>query len=153
MNLIETDVFQKDAIRIPDDCSQERWESIHRSIILCRTASRIWLKQSREFAAAKWGVDYVAQTEVQMELALGIESKEQGDKGNDGVNPSDKSTAIITIEGVAQQFAMWERKMRGNIPDWSVDNIKRAIEILEPIENKSKELRELLKQKEVNANG
>ena len=148
-SIIEPEVFQRDGIRIPADCSQERWESIHRSILLCRTASKVWLKQSRGYALEKWGVDYVAQTEIQMELALGIECKEEPNKEGEGVNASDKSTAIITIEGVAQQFIMWERKMNGKIPDWSAETLKRAIDILEPIDAKLRELRQMLADKEV----
>lgn len=141
-NIIDPATFAADAVRIPQDATQEQWADIHRTILLCRTASRAWLKQSREFASAKWGVEYVADAEMQMELALGLPKPEP----KPDLNPQDKAKGIVTIEGVAQQFALWARKMEPEIKRWDEPKLKRALELLEPIERKAAEIRRLLGQ-------
>lgn len=138
--IIDPATFSPDKVQIPADATQEQWAEIHRTVMLCRKASKAWLKQSREFATQKWGVDFVAETEIQMELALGIEPP----KERPNLNPNDKSTAIVTIEGISQKFILWQRKMDEIIPTWDKPRIEKALSLLEPIEREAARLRAML---------
>jgi hypothetical protein len=52
-----------------------------------------------------------------------------------GINPQDKSTGFISIEGIAGQFGMWLRKVRkdGFPGQWDAERISRVREMLQPI--------------------
>ena len=54
-----------------------------------------------------------------------------GSAKKSNLNPYDKSTAIITIEGISQNFAMWHRKVAGLIPRWDENRLDRAIQLLD----------------------
>tara|TARA_R110000868_G_scaffold409943_1_gene696641 strand:- start:21 stop:509 length:489 start_codon:yes stop_codon:yes gene_type:complete len=141
-DIIDISVFKPDSLTIAPETTQEQWQEIHRTILLCRKSSRSWLKQSREFASEQWGVDYVASAEIQMELALGLpEPKERPQ-----LNPEDKTSAIITIEGIVQNFMMWHRKMDKEIATWDAGRLRKALSLLEPIETEARRIRELLGQ-------
>ena len=142
MNIIDPSIYSADKVTIPDDSTQEQWASIHANIMLCRKASRSWLKQSREWAESKWGADYVADAETQMELALGLPTPDPTPKPD--LNPGDKSKAIVTIEGVSQQFNLWLRKMDSQIDSWDRPRIEKALSLIEPIEAQAKRLRGML---------
>lgn len=133
-------VFKADGLDLAPDTTQDEWQSIHRTILLCRKSSRSWLKQSREFASEHWGVDYVASAEIQMELSLGLPEPVERQR----LNPDDKSSAIITIEGIAQNFMMWHRKMDAEIDTWDRPRIEKALALIEPIEAEAKRLRGML---------
>jgi len=136
-NIIDPSTFAPTGVTIAADATQDQWADIHRTILLCRSTSRLWLKQSREFAATKWGADYVAEVEIQMELSLGLPQPEP----KPDINPADKSKGIVTIEGITQQFALWSRKMAPQIATWDVVKLKRALELLEPMEKQAQEIR------------
>jgi hypothetical protein len=138
--IINSNVFKPDSLTISPETTQEEWQDIHRTILLCRKSSRAWLKQSREFAAGLWGVDYVATAEIQMELALGLPEPEERPR----LNPNDKTSAIITIEGIVQSFLMWHRKMDKEIDTWDAGRLQKALSLLEPIEGEARRIRGLL---------
>lgn len=140
MNIIDTNTFALDRVTMPEDATQEQWGAIHRSILLCGRASKIWLKQSRAYAADKWGAEYVAEQEEQMELSLGLPAL--GEKPS--LNPSDKSRAIVTIEGLCSSFMLWQRKMAPEIEGWDRPRLEKALELVGPIEAQAKRMRELL---------
>ena len=141
MNLTETNTFAPDALNIPKDINEDDWADMHRTILLCRASSRLWLRQSRDYASERWGVDYVAEAEMQMELALGLpEPKTE----KPALNPEDKSRAIVTIEGICQSFALWQRKMAPEIERWDRERLTKALSLVEPIEAQAKRIRELL---------
>ena len=127
-------------LTIPQDATRDQWATIHRQVVICKRASARWIKQSREFAAAKWGVDFVAETEVQIELALGLPVAEE----KQSINPGDKSARIVTIEGISQSFSMWSRKVDADLPTWDKDQLTRALALVEPIERKAVEIRRML---------
>ena len=137
MNIIDPSTFATNGVTIAADATQDQWADIHRTILLCRSTSRLWLKQSREFAATKWGADYVAEVEIQLELALGLPQPEP----KPDINPADKAKGIVTIEGITQQFALWSRKMAPQIASWDEVKLKRALELLEPMEKQAQEIR------------
>lgn len=125
---------------IPDDTTQETWTPNHCKLLLAKRFLSKWIKSSREFGIKHFGLDYVAETEVQMEFQLGIEVK---DKEND-LNPKDKSRAIVTIEGITQSFKLWQRKIQDDIPKWDKERLERALNMLEPMEKQASEIRSRL---------
>ena len=140
MTIIDQNTFTVESVNIDPLATQDEWASIHRAVILCRQASGKWLKQSRAFGIQKWGEEYVADAEVQMELALGIETSDKPAT----LNAPDKSKAIVTIEGIHQSFVLWERKMHDEVEGWPEDKLKRALDLLEPMERQASRVRELL---------
>ena len=141
MNIIEPTTFAPDALHIPTDITEDAWAEMHRTILLCRASSRLWLRQSRDYASNRWGVAYVCDAEIQMELELGL-PEPKPDKP--ALNPEDKSRAIVTIEGICQSFALWQRKMAPEIERWDRDRLTKALALVEPIEAQAKRIRELL---------
>jgi len=138
--LIDPAIITPEGLIIPDDTNQDRFVQILRTVIICKRASGKWISDARKFGVAKWGIDYVAETEVQLELELGIECKDKPAP----LNPADKSRAIVTIEGIAQSFSMWHRKMAAEVETWDRDRLTRALELLEPMEAQARAIRERL---------
>jgi hypothetical protein len=57
----------------------------------------------------------------------------RGNAKNSGLNRAgeiDKSHAIITIEGMAQSFDLWHRRMSPVIETWSAGQIDQAVKLL-----------------------
>lgn len=129
-------------LAIPQDITQEQWTELHRAIILAKKSAGKWLSESRKFGTDTYGLDYVAETEVQMELSLGInqEGKPQHP------NAQDKSKAIVTIEGISQTFKMWQRKVKDDIDSWDRDKLTRALDLLTPFEVQIKQIRTKLSE-------
>jgi hypothetical protein len=140
MQLIDTNTFTLEALNIPDNCTMQQWMDIHRSVLTCKRAAGKWLTQSRLFAVGKWGNEWTADAEAQLELDLGLPMPE--DKPT--LNPDDKTKAIVTIEGLSQKFEMWERKMHDQIDAWDKPRLERALELLTPMEATAARIRELL---------
>lgn len=129
-----------DALILPPTMTQEEWLTAHRHILTCRKAAGKWLRISRDYATGKWGLQWTAEAEAQMELNLGIAA----DDAKPTLNAKDKSTVFVTIEGISQKFSMWNRKVEKDIPSWDKGRLSRALELLAPIERKAAELRQLL---------
>ena len=125
---------------IPDDTTAEQWADIHGSIMLAKRMAGKWLKASREYGEKNFGLDFVAETEVQMEFTLGIEVNDKDESSN----AKDKSKAIVTIEGITQSFKLWQRKIKDDIDNWDKERLGRALSLLEPIEAQAKAIRERL---------
>jgi len=132
--------YKPNAIEFSQDIGRDEWADIHRNILLARHASRKWVRQSREFAEAKWGAEYVADVEVQAEFAFNLPAPADKPK----LNPDDKSKAIVTIEGISQSFSMWSRKMSEKIENWDEIKLQKALELLEPMEKQAQRIRQLL---------
>jgi hypothetical protein len=123
---------------IPDDTTAEQWADIHGSIMLAKRMAGKWIKASREYGEKHFGLDFVAETEVQMEFTLGIEVNEKDESSN----AKDKSKAIVTIEGITQSFKLWQRKIKDDIDNWDKERLGRALSLLEPIEAQARAIRE-----------
>ena len=123
-----------------DGVTQSEWFEVHRKLMHCKRFSSAWIKKSREIAAEFWGVDFVAESEIQMEMDFGMIHTTKPET----LNPADKSTRIITIEGINQYFTLWQRKMGDEIEEWDKLKLKRALDLLEPMERQAKRVRELL---------
>ena len=140
MQIIDPKTFSIERVEIPQNATQDEWAKLHKAILLCKRASSRWLKQSRDFATQQWGIEFVAETEVQIEMDLGLTlPPEQAT-----INAKDKSTAFVTMEGISMRYELWFRKVADDIPKWDQSQIKRALELMEPIERKAQELRNML---------
>jgi hypothetical protein len=133
-----TTITKDKQLVIPDDATPEQWADIHGSIMLAKRMAGKWLKASREYGEKHFGLDFVAETEVQMEFTLGIEVNDK----DESINAKDKSKAIVTIEGITQSFKLWQRKIKDDIDNWDKDRLGRALSLLEPIEAQARAIRE-----------
>jgi hypothetical protein len=133
-----TTITKDKQLVIPDNATPEQWADIHGSIMLAKRMAGKWLKASREYGEKNFGLDFVAETEVQMEFTLGIEVNDKDESSN----AKDKSKAIVTIEGITQSFKLWQRKIKDDIDNWDKERLGRALSLLEPIEAQAKAIRE-----------
>jgi hypothetical protein len=140
MQLIDSTMVTLNALTLPDTLTKEDWTLIHRDLLLCKKAAAKWIQQSRDYSTDKWGLEFTADTEAQLELDLGLPMPE--DKPT--LNPDDKTKAIVTIEGLSQKFEMWERKMHDEIDAWDKPRLERALELLTPMEATAARIRQLL---------
>jgi hypothetical protein len=140
MQLIDTTMFTLNALNLPDTLTPAEWTNIHKDILVCKRAASKWLSQSRDYSTARWGMEFCADTEAQLELDLGLTLTEE----KPTLNPDDKTKAIVTIEGLSQKFTVWERKMSDDIGKWDKARLERALELLTPMEATAARIRGLL---------
>jgi hypothetical protein len=138
--LIDQKTYTLSGVTINPDATREEWMAIHRDILVCKNAASKWLTQSRDFATKRWGAEFMADTELQLELDLGLSLPAE----KPTLNPTDKTTAIVTIEGLSQKFQLWERKMSDDIGKWDKARLERALELLTPMETTAARIRQLL---------
>jgi hypothetical protein len=140
MQIIDTTMFTLHALNLPETLTPAEWTNIHKDILVCKRAASKWLTQSRDYSTARWGMEFTADTEAQLELDLGLTLSEE----KPTLNPDDKTKAIVTIEGLSQKFTVWERKMSDDIGKWDRDRLTRALELLTPMEATAARIRQLL---------
>jgi hypothetical protein len=133
-------MFTLNALNLPDTLTPAEWTNIHRDILVCKRAASRWLIQSRDYSTSRWGMEFCADTEAQLELDLGLTLNDE----KPTLNPDDKTKAIVTIEGLCQKFEMWERKMHDEIDAWDRERLTRALELLTPMEATAARIRGLL---------
>jgi len=133
-------MFTLNALNLPETLTPAEWTNIHKDILVCKRAASKWLSQSRDYSTARWGMEFTADTEAQLELDLGLTLTEE----KPTLNPDDKTKAIVTIEGLSQKFSVWERKMHDDITKWDRDRLTRALELLTPMEATAARIRQLL---------
>ena len=140
MQLIDTTMFTLHALNLPETLTPAEWTDIHKDILVCKRAASKWLSQSRDYSNSRWGMEFTADTEAQLELDLGLTLAD----AKPTLNPDDKTKAIVTIEGLSQKFTVWERKMSDDIGKWDRDRLERALELLTPMEATAARIRGLL---------
>jgi hypothetical protein len=140
MQIIDTTMFTLHALNLPETLTPAEWTDIHKDILVCKRAASKWLSQSRDYSTARWGMEFTADTEAQLELDLGLTLADE----KPTLNPDDKTKAIVTIEGLSQKFTVWERKMSDDIGKWDRDRLERALELLTPMETTAARIRGLL---------
>jgi hypothetical protein len=140
MQIIDTTMFTLNALNLPETLTPAEWTNIHKDILVCKRAASKWLSQSRDYSTARWGMEFTADTEAQLELDLGLTLADE----KPTLNPDDKTKAIVTIEGLSQKFTVWERKMSDDIGKWDRDRLERALELLSPMETTAARIRQLL---------
>jgi hypothetical protein len=140
MQLIDTTMVTLHELILPDTLTKEDWTDIHGQLLLCKRAAAKWLQHSRDYSQTKWGLEFTADTELQLEMDLGLAIPEPAPS----LNPPDKSRGIVTIEGLSQKFELWSRKMEDEIDTWDADRLNRALELLQPFEKQAAKIRQLL---------
>jgi hypothetical protein len=140
MQIIDTTMFTLHALNLPETLTPAEWTDIHKDILVCKRAASKWLSQSRDYSNSRWGMEFTADTEAQLELDLGLTLPE----AKPTLNPDDKTKAIVTIEGLSQKFTVWERKMSDDIGKWDKARLTRALELLTPMEATAARIRGLL---------
>ena len=140
MQIIDTTMFTLHALNLPETLTPAEWTDIHKDILVCKRAASKWLSQSRDYSTARWGMEFTADTEAQLELDLGLTLADE----KPTLNPDDKTKAIVTIEGLSQKFTVWERKMSDDIGKWDKARLERALELLTPMEATAARIRGLL---------
>ena len=140
MQLIDTTMFTLHALNLPDTLTPAEWTAIHRDILVCKKAATKWLQQSRDYSTGRWGVEFCADTEAQLELDLGLNLPD----AKPALNPQDKSRAIVTIEGISQKFILWQRKMDEEVTTWDSARLNAALNLLEPMEKEAQRIRSLI---------
>ena len=141
--LLDPSIFKPDGtIAIPPNATRDDWERIHTITIICKHAAKKWHKASADYGVEHYGVEFVAQVEVEVEaVQLGLPMEVDG---KPALNPADKSRVFVSIEGVNQSFLMWQRKMADEIPNWDKAKLQRALDLLTPVEQQAQELRKRL---------
>jgi hypothetical protein len=140
MQIIDTTMFTLNALNLPETLTPAEWTDIHKDILVCKRAASKWLSQSRDYSTTRWGMEFTADTEAQLELDLGLTLADE----KPTLNPDDKTKAIVTIEGLSQKFTVWERKMSDDIGKWDKARLERALELLTPMETTAARIRGLL---------
>jgi hypothetical protein len=124
-------------LALPEDMTQDQWADLHRSLVAVKRKAKALIVQSYDYGAKHYGDEYAGQVHEQAELALGLpQSKEKPD-----INGEGKAKGIVSVEGIAQSFSIWQRGVSHLIPKWDRSKIERALELLEPIEAQAKALR------------
>lgn len=140
MQLIDNTMFTLAGLTLPETLTPAEWTGIHRDILTCKRAAAKWLQQSREYSNERWGMEFTADTEAQLEFDLGLALPD----AKPSLNPADKTKAIVTIEGINQRFLLWKRKMDEEVTAWDSTRLNAALNLLEPMEKEAQRIRELL---------
>ena len=109
--------------------SKEDWFQLHAKCVAAKHLGSKLVKFSRDRATSEWGVEFVADSEVQIEMDLGITFPEEKPR----LNPADKSTGIVTIEATNASFLAWERKMHEERRGWDIERKRKLWELLKPM--------------------
>jgi hypothetical protein len=118
--------------------SKEDWFSIHAKCVAAKHLGSKLVKYSRDRATSEWGVEFVADSEVQIEMDLGMQFSEEKPR----LNPSDKSTGIVTIEATNASFLAWERKMKDERKAWDIERKRKLWELLKPMYEVASEIKQ-----------
>jgi hypothetical protein len=140
LQLIDQAMFTLSGLNLPDNLTPAEWTALHRDILVCKKAAAKWVTESRNYSTSRWGQDFTIDTEIQLEMDLGLAMAEPAPS----LNPPDKSRGIVTIEGLSQKFELWSRKMEDEIDTWDADRLNRALELLQPFEKQAAKIRQLL---------
>ena len=133
-------MFTLSGLNLPNNLTPAEWTVLHKDILVCKKAAAKWVKESRNYSTSRWGQDFTIDTEIQLEMDLGLSIPEP----DLSLNPADKSRGIVTIEGLSQKFELWQRKMEDEIDTWDADRLNRALELLTPFEKQAARIRQLL---------
>jgi hypothetical protein len=122
------------------DVTFEQWKYSHNELLRMGKYLKSYIKQSVDFAVDKFGLEETAYAVAHMETGLGIEDKST----KSGINPNDKSKAIVTIESVRMGFDLWYRKMDPEIDNWDRAACEKARFLVSPIVRFDERLRSKL---------
>lgn len=117
---------------LPEEIDRTTWVEFHRKLIQCKRMAATWLSKSRKFAADRWGVDFVVESETQMELALGIEHHPPTEH---------RPTAQEMLPAVARTAAKWATLAMRESSVWSRHQAAATLEALRPMADMIERLR------------
>jgi hypothetical protein len=120
----EAGIVVADEIAFPSDLTQGKWVEIHRQIVLCKRMAATWLSKSRKFAVDRWGIDFVTESEVQMELALGFEHKE--------IERAEPSIERV-LPMLCHSACKWASVAAPMVNQWDREHAAQALEALRPV--------------------
>jgi len=118
--------------------SKEEWFDIHSKCVAAKHLGSKLVKYSRLRATTEWGVEFVADSEVQIEMDLGVQFGDEKPK----LNAQDKSVGIVTIEATNASFLAWERKMKDERKAWDIQKKRRLWELLKPMYEVASEIKQ-----------
>ena len=121
----------------PDDIEPEKWAKNHSMLVAIKRKAKQLIVESYEFGVSKFGEEYAGNVHDQSELALGFKNQEP--KPN--INGEGKAKGFISVEGISQEFSIWQRSVAHLIPTWDRDRLTRALELLEPMERQAQAIR------------
>ena len=124
-------------LSFPPDMPQQHWAEAHTYLVAVKRKAKALILESYEFGAAKYGQEVAGRVHEQAELALGFPKK----AAKADVNGEGKAKGFVSIEGISQSFDIWNRTVAHLIPTWDRDRLKRALELLEPMEAQAKAIR------------
>jgi hypothetical protein len=127
-------------LNLPEDMSQAQWAELHSSLVAVKRKAKALIVQSYDYGAKHYGEEFADQIHEQAELALGLPQP----KDKPDINGEGKAKGIVSVEGIAQSFSIWQRGVAHLIPRWDKAKIQRALDLLEPIEAQAKALRDRL---------
>ena len=113
-------------LTIPENVGKGEWTEFHSRLIKCKRSMASWVRDSRRYASGRWGSEFVAAAEQQMELALGIEPPaEQAEK------PQHKDD-IAFAASIAKRITRWDMS---DIDEWNAAKIDLVLVELKPVED------------------
>lgn len=110
-------------IDMPECLSKDDWQLLHKRILVCKRAASGWLSKSRKFAAVRWGIDYVTDSECQMTLALGIEVV-------DDPPPPPQKDDIAFASAIGKRVSKWDLS---DVDEWNPAKRDTVLTELRPI--------------------
>lgn len=110
-------------IEIPECMSPDQWITIHKPLIECKRTISRWVSISRKFATVRWGIDYVAESEYQMTLALGIEVV-------DDPPPPPQKDDIAFASAIGKRVGKWDLS---DVDEWNPAKRDTVLTELRPI--------------------
>lgn len=110
-------------LNMPESMDREQWREVHGTIIRAKHAAASWLSKSRRFASERWGIAFVEQTEIQMELSLGI-------KARDKPRPAALPNEWLLFTAMERFAHKWDKV---DVAAWDADLRGRALESLAPV--------------------
>lgn len=125
-----------DEIEMPESMTRAQWQAVHGRILQCSRAAGKWLTKSRRFASERWGDAFVAESETQMELALGLETKAIAEKAE----KPERDVALA--EALGRSFEKWTRV--ADIEHLPPDKARRILDVLEPVAEVVRKLRKMV---------
>jgi hypothetical protein len=130
-------ITEKGELVFRDGTADKEWFEVHRQLRFAKKHAGRLVKESLDYGSTNYGAEYAGKADAQILFDLGdgyIEPPE-------GMNPKDKSRAIVTIESIAMSFSLWHRKMEGEVAGWDRPRVEAALRLIEPIARLAAELR------------
>lgn len=112
-----------ESLEMPEAMTRPEWLAFHRRLVTCRHHAGHWLSKSRRFAMERWGLDFVTDSETQMELALGLESKPR----------IDVDRPVFEVACAQAMAARMNRLSRSDPTKWPKESVETVAEALRPI--------------------